>query len=234
MNKIQQNNKKRNKSWYIFAIAMFSILAASIYSLYITKSYENISVSDADYLHQVKLILIANLISFFAVSFAISCILTPIVHFIWHPDSSINKEYYNKYQMRFYRIESFVITIILMIPIIFLMNISKQFNLKHFSAFAQMKMLVCVDKNISEESETEIELFESAPYCETYWRGEKKINGLAIQLLTSVESDDHRKKFLIPYKDAIDCYEKYSKSKYEIIYYTDSNIVVSIKKIDEN
>lgn len=64
MNKIQQNNKKRNKSWYIFAIAMFSILAASIYSLYITKSYENISVSDADYLHQVKLILIANLISF--------------------------------------------------------------------------------------------------------------------------------------------------------------------------
>lgn len=51
MNKIQQNNKKRNKSWYIFAIAMFSILAASIYSLYITKSYENISVSDADYLH---------------------------------------------------------------------------------------------------------------------------------------------------------------------------------------
>ena len=94
MNKIQQNNKKRNKSWYIFAIAMFSILAASIFSLYITKSYENISVSDADYLHQVKLILIANLISFFAVSFAISCILTPIVHFIWHPDSSINKEYY--------------------------------------------------------------------------------------------------------------------------------------------
>lgn len=62
----------------------------------------------------------------------------------------------------------------------------------------------------------------------------KKVNGLAIQLLTSVESDDHRKKFLIPYKDVINCYEKYSKSKYEIIYYTDSNIVVSIKKIDEN
>lgn len=177
--------------------------------------------------------MIANLISFFAVSFAISCILTPVVHFIWRPDSSINKEYYDKGQMRFYRIESFVITVILIIPIIFLMNISKQFNLKHFSAFEQMKMLVCVDKNISEESETEIELFESAPYCETYWRGGKKVNGLAIQLLTSVESDDHSKKFLIPYKDAIDCYENYSKSKYEIIYYTDSNIVVSIKRIDE-
>lgn len=105
MNKMQQSNKKHNKSWYIFAIAMFSILAASIYSLYITKSYENISVSDADYLYQVKLILIANLISFFAVSFAISCILTPVVHFIWRPDSSINKEYYDKGQMRFYRIE---------------------------------------------------------------------------------------------------------------------------------
>ena len=36
MNKIQQNNKKRNKSWYIFAIAMFSILAASIESEYPT------------------------------------------------------------------------------------------------------------------------------------------------------------------------------------------------------
>lgn len=174
MNKMLQGNKKHNKSWYIFAAAMFLVLASAIYSLYVTKTYEYISVYDIDYLYQVKLILRANLISFFAVSLSISCILTPIVHFIWRPDSSIKKEHYDKEQLRFYRIESFIITIILIIPIIFLINASKQFNLKDFSAFEQIKMFVCIDKNISEESETEIELFESAPYCETYRRGGKK------------------------------------------------------------
>lgn len=231
MNKMQQINKK---IWRIFAIAIFPILTASIYSLYVTKAYENISVYDIEYLYKVKLILRANLISFFVVSFAISFILTPIVHFIWRPDTSINKEYYDKDQVRFYHIESFVITVILMIPIIFLINISKQFNFKNFSAFEQMKMLVCIDKNINEESATEIELFESAPYCETYRRGGKKVNSLAIQLLTTIENEDHSKKFLIPYKDAIDCYENHLKSKYEIIYYADTHIVVTIKRIDDN
>ena len=74
---MQQSNDKHGKSWRIFTIAMFPILAASIYSLYVTKTYEGISISDMDYLYQVKHILRANLISFFAFSFAISCILTP-------------------------------------------------------------------------------------------------------------------------------------------------------------
>ncbi len=94
-------------------------------------------------------------------------------------------------------------------------------------------MLVCIDKNISEESETEIEIFESAPYCETYRRGGKKVNGLAIQLLTSIENENHSKKLLIPYKDAINNYENHLKSKYEIAYYKDTHIVVNINRIEQ-
>jgi hypothetical protein len=234
MDKTQQIIKKDNKAWRIFAISVFPILVACIYSLYVTKAYENISVSDIEYLYKVKLILRANLISFLAVSFALSSILTPFVHFLWRPDSSFQKKYYDKYQIRLYNIESAVITVILMIPMIFLINISGKFNFKDFSAFEQMKMLASIDKNISEESDTEIELFESAPYCETYRQGGKKVNSLAIQLLTSIENKDHSKKFLIPYKDATDCYENYSSSKYELTYYADTHIVATIKRIDDN